>query len=466
MKILLISPPMCVNDTPKFVSFGLAYIAQELKRNNHRVEILDINSNRFPKDEVTAHIKNSDPDVIGIGGLVTVYPYLHWLIPEIRRLKGAVPIILGGAIASSLSERCFERFDIDYEVIGEGERTVVELIGALEGGKDHRPVKGIGFREHGKVVFTEKRPLMGSLADVPVIDYSCFPQNELLKNANGVFQIHVQRGCPGACTFCFNCFRVVSNEVRYRPVDNVLEEIETFKNRYDVKLFALTGECVTFNRDWIIGFCKEILKRGLKIRYRVTSRADSIDEEKLEWLRKSGCVVMSLGLETGSEKIIKIIRKGITVQKGREAALLAKKYIPEIEIGIIFGYQGEDENTVRETVRFCKDIGVKPICHYATAFPGTELYRTAVAEGRIKDEESYLRGLDTISIFTPSANLTDMPDDRMPKVLSKAIAEVHSHYFYKDMMQAKFFKRIFRYCAENGLKKTFEKSCGSFRRRR
>ena len=110
-RILLINPPMCVNQPPTFVSFGIAYIAQELKK-RHDVNILDIDGNRFSKEEVKRLIKESDSDLIAIGGLVTVYPYLHWLIPEIKKLKPGVEIVLGGPVASSLREACFKKFDI------------------------------------------------------------------------------------------------------------------------------------------------------------------------------------------------------------------------------------------------------------------------------------------------------------------------------------------------------------------
>ena len=182
MKVLLINPPMQVEDSPKFPSFGIAYIAQELKRCGHDVEILDIDSYRYPKSEVTRSIESRDPDIIGIGGLVTVYPYLHWLVPEIKRLKPGIEIILGGPVASSLREKCFEKFAIDYEVVGEGEATIVELLAELGANRALKKVRGIGFRENGNIVFTEKRPLALSLDNVPMFDDTLFQMELFLKN--------------------------------------------------------------------------------------------------------------------------------------------------------------------------------------------------------------------------------------------------------------------------------------------
>lgn len=455
--MLLINPPMCVNQGPRFVSFGTAYIAQELKRNGYDVEILDIDGYRYTKEKVINIIKNSDTDIIGIGGLVTVYPYLDWLIPKLREIKPGIKIVLGGAIASSLMDRCFKRFDIDYTVIGEGEITIIELLQELKNSGNFNSVKGIGFKSGEKIIFTENRPLMESLDSVPIVDYSPFPVEKLLDNSKGVLQIHTQRGCPYNCTFCFNCFRVVSNRVRYRPVNNVIEEIKLSKNKYNVKLFALSGECVMANKKWVMDFCKAVLKNRLKIRYRVTSRADTIDEERLRWLKKSGCTSISLGLESGSAKILKAMKKNTSIEEGRNAARLAKKYIPEVEISMMVGYVGEDECTLRESVRYFKGIGIKPSVFYTTPFPGTELYKMAVNQGKIKNEEDYMMQLDKSSIFNLSLNLTDMPDEKARALIGTAIKEINRYYMWKDLLSLRIFKRAFLYLVKNGLRKTFIK---------
>jgi len=258
MKILLINPPMQENDKPSFPSFGITYIAHELRKHSYAVELLDIDAYRYTKSEVAKLIENSGADIVGIGGLVTVYPYLFWLIPEIKKLNPGAMIILGGPVASSLREKCFKEFTIDYEVIGEGEITIIELLKALNTGLMLESIEGIGFKKDGEIIFTEKRPLMSSLEGVPTFDDTMFPMEALLKNTGGVFQIHAQRGCPMSCTFCFNSFRVVDRDVRYRPINAVVNEIELFKNKYKEKitLFAISGECIASNKEWLIGFCK------------------------------------------------------------------------------------------------------------------------------------------------------------------------------------------------------------------
>jgi anaerobic magnesium-protoporphyrin IX monomethyl ester cyclase len=174
-----------------------------------------------------------------------------------------------------MKKKCFESFDIDYMVIGEGEKTVIELIENVTSGKDLAEVKGLGYKNaQGIPVFTADRPLMSSLDDIPYFDDTLFPMDIYLKNTGGVVQIHAQRGCPNRCTFCFNCYRVVGPEVRYRPPKNVVDEIVYLKNKYKdrIKLYAISGECITMNKKWLIAFCQDIIQRGLKIRYRVTSR--------------------------------------------------------------------------------------------------------------------------------------------------------------------------------------------------
>lgn len=460
MNVLLINPPMSLDTAPRFPSFGMAYLVQELKKYGHSVEYLDVDACRYSRSEVVELIERSQPDIVGIGGLVTVYPYLHWLVPEIQRLKPGAPIILGGPVASSLREICFERFAIDFMVIGEGEVTLLELLQQLQGDRKFNAVKGIGFRENGRVVFTPDRPLMGSLDNLPRFDDTLFPMEKLLANSGGIFQIHTQRGCPSNCGFCFNAFRVVGKNVRYRRVRDVVDEIKYFKEKYREKitLFPLTGECITMNKPWILDFCQTLLRENLNINYRVTSRADTLDEERLEWMAKSGCRSISIGIESGSDKILKLMKKGATVEKGRRAIALAKKYIPSLEISIMLGYVGEDRETLAETKRFCKEIGVKPLFFHATPFPGTDLYRLALAKDKIGDEETYRMQLGLMSILRDSINLTDMPDKEAAREIGKLISEVNRHYLWRDVSSSETWRKMWLKARRDGLGKTVTKA--------
>jgi len=448
---------------PKFISFGIAYIAEKLKSCRYEAEIIDIDAHRHSKEVVSELIRKKNFDIAAIGGLVTVYPYLYWLVPEIKRLKPDSKIILGGGISTSLKERCFEKFDIDYEVIGEGEITIIELLKELRGDKNLSSVKGIAFRNNGKIVFTEPQPLMSSLDDVPMFDDSLFPMEKLLNNSRGVFQIHTQRGCPYACTFCTNNFRGVSRKVRYRPVNDVINEIEFFKKKYDIKLFALAGELIMVNKTWIIDFCKEVLRRKLKINYRVTSGVGTIDEEKLGWLKKSGCTTISFGTESGSEKILKIMQKGVTVEQGRKAILLTKKYIANIDLSMMLNYLGETRETVRESVKFFKEMGILPNIFFAVPFPGTPLYTTAIEKGYIKDEEEYLMNLDKLSIMNLPLNLTDMPDEEASRVMLAARNEIKRYFFWKKVFSLKIYKALLSNLKHSGFKKTVNKAINKVR---
>ena len=433
MNVLLINPMMGRNNISGVPPLGIYYIYYSLKEDGHNVQILDIDGFRYSKDEVHGFVKDTPVDIVGIGGLSTAYPYLFFLVPLIRKLHPYAKIVLGGAIASSMKEKCFEKFDIDYEVIGEGEETMVELLKEIQTAGNYNSIKGIGYkRSDGEVVFTGKRSLMPALDKVPMFDDSFFPMEKYLQDASGFFQVHTQRGCPFGCTFCFNNFRVVSSGVRYRPFEQVVDEIEFFKSKYGnkIKIYALSGECVTADKEWIIGFCKEVLRRKLRISYRATSRVDTIDKEILEWLKKSGCKRMSLGVESGSKRILKIMKKGVVPEKAKIAVSLSKKYIKYLEVSMILGYISEDRDTLRETIDFSKKLGVKPGIFFATAFPGTELYRKALEKGKIKDEEEYLMGLETENIGMMTLNLTDIPDAEAKKVLLGARKEILNYYYF------------------------------------
>jgi len=459
MDVLLINPPMCVYEPPRFPSFGISYIAQELRRQRHRVELIDADSYRYSRETVLECIGKATADVVAIGGLITVFPYMDWLVPQVRRLQPGKPIILGSGLASALRDKCFMYFDVDFLVIGEGEQTIIDLLSQIAGARQFDTVKGIAYRSADGVKITDPRPLMASLDQVPRIDDSFFPMDQLLENSGGVLQIHAQRGCPFHCTFCFNCYRVSSRAVRYRPVQNVLDEIEFYKLKYKVRLFAIAGECIMLNRKWLKEFADEIHRRKLNIAYRVTSRVDTMDAERLGWLRDSGCIVLSIGVESGSQKILDLMQKKTTVDEARRAIALAKQYIPSLEVNMMLGYVGETEQTVRESVEFFKEIGVQPCIFFAQPFPGTELYKMALERGRIKGEErQYMMGLDRASILDmPSFNLTDMDDETASGVLSAAVRDIETYYArqaFRRMTPAVVARRFRESVATVGLKCT------------
>lgn len=452
-KILLINPVLIENLPPRIISFGIAYIAQQLISYGYEVEILDIDANRYTKEEVLKRIGKSACDIVGIGSLVTAYSYLSWLIPEIRRLKPNIKIILGGGIATAIPARCIERFGVDYVVIGEGEITIIELLRTLDKGGNILEVDGIAFRDNSGLKFTKPRQLMPSLADVPHINIKLFPIEKLLKNNNNDFQIHVQRGCPNSCTFCFNCFRIANNRVRYRPVKNVIDEIESVRHKLPIRYFYLSGECVVMNKKWILTFCKELIERKVDIRYRVTSRLDTLDEERLEWLNRSGCKILSFGLESGSPDILRIMRKNIDLEKAKRIIELAKKYIPAIEISVMYGYVGENRQTIGETTAYCKKLGILPTFFFATAYPGTELWRMAVEGGYINDEEKAMMNLSNISEF--SVNLTGISDDKLLSLKKESEYEIMKHYYLRNPL--KLVGRVFSVLRQKGLRNTYLK---------
>ncbi len=430
MNVLLINCPQTRDSIPAIQPYGLFYVYHALTSNGYKCSLLDIDGHGYTKEKVSAFLKENPHDVIGIGGLVTIYPYLKWLIPEIKNIYPETEIILGGAVASSLRERCFDTFDIDYEVIGEGEVTIVELMNEITTSRNFESVKSIAYKkDNGEVVFTEKRPLMENLDNLPRLDESLFPTKNYLKTLKGLYHVHVQRGCPHSCTFCFNNFRVVGNQVRYRNYKDVVNDIEFFKNKHKekIKIFNLSGECITANKDWIINFCKEVIERKLKIKYRVNTRVNLVDDEILSWLKKSGCKVIAFGLESGSKKILKIMGKGINTEQGKKAITLSKKYIKQVKPSFMLGYLGENKETLNETVEYSKKLNCYPGIFYTTVFPGTKLYKMAVDKGLI-DDETYLNRLDMLDFNKYSINLTDFPDQEAENILRKAKESIALHY--------------------------------------
>src|ERR1035437_1011596 len=153
MKVLLINPPIRENAKPINFPIGLGIIASVLLENGHEVEVLDINALRLSQDQVISYLKKYSPDLIGIGGLITTYKYLKWIIPEIKSIFPNLKIIVGGGVVTENPEILLKATVADYAVIAEGEITIVELLDALISNTDLSEVKGLAFKnDKGNII--------------------------------------------------------------------------------------------------------------------------------------------------------------------------------------------------------------------------------------------------------------------------------------------------------------------------
>jgi radical SAM superfamily enzyme YgiQ (UPF0313 family) len=378
MKICLISPPY--NSAVKSVvgvsspPLGLAYIASVLKQ-NHEVKIIDSNILNYAIEDVERRLRSFNPDVVGITS-VTPSIYEAYKVAEIaKKVREDCKVILGGPHATFMPRQTMEECKyIDIIVRGEGEETIKELIKNIEKGAPLNEVKGITFREKNKIIDTEPRPFIKNIDDIP------FPSRDLLPihlyKFNGVkyTTMLTSRGCPFKCSFCSSS-RLFGGYWRGRSPENVIEEMKIIYEEYGIKNIEFIDDTFTLNQERAEKICNEIIKQGWDISWGASSRVDTLSKKLVEKMKKAGCWIVYLGIESGSQEILNAIGKGITLEQVKKAVKILKDVGIQVLGSFIIGFIQDTKKTIKETIKFAKNLNLD----YAqfsilTPYPGTPIF--------------------------------------------------------------------------------------------
>jgi len=445
MKVVLINPPIREWSKPNVFPLGLGYIASILLQERHEVEVLDINAHRWEREEVEERVKRASFDVVGIGAIVTTYKYVKWLFSIIKKHHPGKKLIVGGSVGSSIPRLMLERNPVDVVSVGEGEETVRELMKVLEGEGDLSEVKGIWYRDgSGKIFENEKRSPIQDLGTVPLPAWNLFPMEIYLKNPVGApnrnkwidgsaeqdtplsMNLFATRGCPYQCIYCYHDFMGMG--YRHRSPENVINEIEALYKNYGVAYFHFIDDEFVMKKDFVSRFCslmKGLMKTyGRPFTWGCTGRVNLMTEELVATLADSGCVLIGYGIESGSQRMLDFIKKKVTVDQAKNAIRLTKKYLGWADCSFMIGYPGETKESIRETIDFCKELDLAPeVIFFLTPYPGTELYELAFAQGKIRDEEAYILGLDEQGEKI-SVNFTDFTDKELYQIHDSMVKEL------------------------------------------
>ncbi|MGB9750150.1 MAG: B12-binding domain-containing radical SAM protein [Caldisericia bacterium] len=265
---------------------------------------------------------------------------------------------------------------LDFAFFGESEYVVKEFINSYENNKSLSQVKGLIYKDNGEWIKNEKPPFIENL------DFLPFPARDLMRNDlyknpdtdKPMATIQTSRGCPGNCIYCLAPI-VSGKNLRKRSPKNIVDEIEECINKYKIDNFFLRADTFTIDKDWVIEISNEIIKRNLKIVWVANSRVKPIDEEMLIWMKRSGCYLIAFGLESGSEKSLKLMKKGVTVEDNINAVKLAKKLGFKVYSFFIIGFPWEDREDILKTIELSKKLPSDFVeFHIATPYYGTELY--------------------------------------------------------------------------------------------
>lgn len=441
MKILLIT-----YDNGMYIHYfptGVAHIAAVLAREGCDVSIYSQDFHHYPDDHLTEYLDDNKFDVVGLGVIGGYYQYRKLLrISEaINRSKNRPFYVLGGHGPSPEPEFFLGKTGADAIVIGEGEKTIVELVQALAQHKPLAGVPGLAFRNGKKAVVNKKRPLIRDLDSIPFPAYDLFPMEyyRLLREPHSrptdfIMPLISGRGCPFKCAFCYR----MDEGFRPRSQESIVAEIKLLKSKYGITYISFTDELLMSSVARTTSLCMAFLKDKLDIRWECNGRLNFAKPELLRLMKKAGCVFINYGIEALDDTVLKKMNKCLTVAQiitGIEATLQAG-----ISPGfnVIFGNVGDTQETLDKGVRFLLkyDDGaqlrtIRPV----TPYPGSPLYYQALKTGLLKDCADFYEKKHANSDLL-AVNFTDLSDDELHAALFEANRSLIDNYFHNKTKAA------------------------------
>lgn len=397
MNILLINPTIRAHHPPYNFPVGLGIIAAILKQEGYNVTVYDQNALRVSNETVFNDLKRKkNIDVVAIGGLITVYGNLKQLLPGLRQIFSKAKFVLGGGVTIEPSV-VFKHLPVDFCVHGEGEHTFKELCTALDSGKNRiSEIPGISYVENGKVTKTTPRPIEQNLDRFPMPAYGLFPSeiyfnNNVIKNLMGIDRgtkrcatLLWSRGCPNQCTFCW---RMTGRSLRFRSVDKVMEEIAYLRSNYDVDSYLFLDECINASTRRSKEFAEKLISNGFAAPWYSHARASNFSPELANLFKRSGCEGLNFGIESGSRRMLRKMKKNVTPEQASEAVKIAKQFNIRPVCTFIIGIPGETKNTVKKSVLWIrKNRILHHVFFFATPYPGCELYYEPMVQKRISEK--------------------------------------------------------------------------------
>lgn len=372
---------------------GTLYVASSLMKHGHDVKFL--NGAFMTHEEILKEVTEYNPEFVGIYSTTFGWPKAKKTASDIKRVRKDIFICAGGPYPIAMQEHCLydmEDEGIDAVVTGEGELTVPEIIDRIQRGRSFEGVEGVVYRENGRVIKNSPRPLISDLDSIP------FPARELLGDKNlyipppatyrrkPVAVIITSRGCNRRCLFCFQIDRERKSGIRYRSIQNVMKEIELCL-RQGYREIKFIDDTFAADYDRAMNIAKEIKRRRLNFTWFASACVNQVDKPLLKAFKDAGCWAILFGAESGLQKNLNKIRKGITLEQTREAVRSAKDAGLKVFTPFLFGIPGETFEDGLKTIEFACEIDPDVAnFHAITPFPGTDLYDNIKEYGTISDD--------------------------------------------------------------------------------
>lgn len=409
MEILLVVPRYNLTNKKNYnyaFPIGLSYISAVLKKAGYNLDCLNLNHlDGKAKDILNKKLDSKKYDIVCTGSIAREYAVTEIILDTVHRHPSRAKTILGGPIISTEPEFMFNLLKPDFVVIGEGEKTIVELVRALQKNKDVSKVKGIMYLDkNGNIIRTPAGDIVKNLDSIPFPDYEGLGFRDYLDHLHSPmhycmnlldyprsYPIMCSRSCPFNCTFCYH-----DTKYRKRSIKNIMKEIRSVVWKYNINIIFPHDECLAVDKSRLYELCKQIKKLRSELPWDLSWTAQmtvqDVTPELLKELKESGCTSISYGFESISPIVLKSMRKPATPEEIDKAFHYTLDAGIAIAANFIFGDVAETKETAKETLDYWKknclgQVGLLCIQPY----PGSEIYKHCLRKGIIKDKLDFVK---------------------------------------------------------------------------
>ena len=401
MKILLVNPPRYNDQTPVMREhrceginksqvlppYSLLQIAALVRNANTKVSLIDANGQNMNYDQLTARIRETDYDILIFRFTATTFDWDMKTAGIFKKYHpGATTIGVCWGLGNFPEEVLKKGRYLDIFVMREYEVIMPSLISAISKKESIEKVKGTAFRKDGDIHINEAAEPIHDYDSIPLPAYDLLPSLDCyyrqVKFSSPFMIIYTSQGCPFSCKYCLTA----NTKWMPRSAERVLAELRHLKKNYNIKTVTFFDEVFTLDRKRVTNLAEAIRDEKLNIKWICDTRVDLVDREMLATMRQGGCDIISFGIESGSQRILDNLGKGVKVEQAENAIRWAKEAGIKVNCTIMLGSPGENWDTVNETIGFLKKtlpnaimIGITTIRY------GTKLHETAIKEEWVKD---------------------------------------------------------------------------------
>ena len=433
MRVTLVYPRYGESHHSLYFPFGLAYVASSLQNAGHDLTVVDMEGSALSESEALAEIVRSAPEMVAFGGMVTRFRFVRDLARLVRRELPEVFLVAGNSGATTVPELYIKSCGLDCAVLGEGEVTARELANAVSSGADWRAVPGIAWvDDSGNLVKSSPREPVQDLDSLPWPAWDLFPTENYVSSMDHRqkkvrhMEVLASRGCPFNCVYCY---RIYGRHVRRRSPASIVAELKELVRRYQIEYTGFPDDLFTSDRNFVMETCRLIRSELPGLKWSCLGRVNTVDREMLLAMRDAGCDWISYGIESGCDRMLTEMKRGVTAQQCLDAIKLTESVGIHADGSFIIGMFGETRESVMDTVEFCRRADITAPMLFVTPYPGTAIFQEALDRGLIGDVEEFLCSMNAADELL--VNLTDFSDRELIELRDWAQGTIGRSYLFR-----------------------------------